>query len=113
MQHLLYKSGTIKRKQNVDDGNGGYTDSLVQIATVMCRVSVTGSGRQSVEQYVAGQAISDVSHDIYCPSGTNVATQDVIEVSGIVYDVMAVEIPSIPRYVKAKVKVREYGKTTA
>jgi Phage head-tail joining protein len=87
LAHTLTASATIKRKTQVADNTGGFSDTYVTVATHLCsfsRAQITPIERENAVQV---QAIS--FWNFVFAAGTDIRTTDRIVVSGRTFEVVS------------------------
>jgi SPP1 family predicted phage head-tail adaptor len=89
-ESLLTHDFVIYRRQRESDGQGGWAETWVQIATVSGRLRpVSGA-----ERAVAAQVERHVTHVLYVGADTDIARGDMVQGAGTVVDVLGVREPS-------------------
>ncbi len=81
---------TVYRKERVDDGQGGWEESLVELATVAGRLRPASAS----ERIVAQQEQRQLTHVLYTAGDVDVQRGDVVVGAGVEVEVQGVREPS-------------------
>jgi len=91
--YALTASCAIVRDTEVSDGAGGQTPTPVTVATVACRISLTG-GQMPAERELAARLQVAAPYTVRVPAGTDVRETDRIVSDGRTYQVVGVIAPT-------------------
>lgn len=91
MRHLFNKTLTVKRKVEVSDGQGGWTESYEIVGYIKGRISRAGIG----ERTVAAQQHAEVSHTVYCGADEDIKRGDLVTDGNIIVEIIGVNNPSL------------------
>lgn len=103
--HLLNKSSAVWRNTPVSDGQGGWTDTRSQVATLPVRVSPASAS----ERLAAAQESARVTHNGYYEPGADVQRGDEWRIGSESYEVIATLPPSIAHHGKAQLEQIQPG----
>lgn len=85
---FLPDTAEIQRRTVVDDGAGGRTETWSTVATVRVRLAPGGGGR---EGSTGSRVVAEAPYVARLPQGTDVREVDRLVISGVTYQVIAVE----------------------
>lgn len=105
ISHLLDRKPIIKRVVQTADGQGGFTESLKDIAQAKGRrQAARGSDREA-----AGREEAQVTHVWYFEFNTDVRPRDIIRDGDTDYEVIAIMPPSLDDHIKIQTKEFQRG----
>lgn len=105
ISHLLNRSPAIKRESTTKDDQGSFTTTLATVSSPKGRrQAATGNNR-----LVAGREEATCTHIWYFDPDVDVRVRDVIEDSGIKYEVLAVLPPSLDDFLKVQTREFQHG----
>ena len=107
ISHLLNADVAVRRQVPVEDGQGGFSNTLQTVATI--------KGRRNPASYrdrlAAGREEAQVTHVWFCDPGSGIRMRDVLVSNGVQYDVLASMPPSANDFEKWAVKEIQLGTT--
>ena len=83
----------VRRATQVADGEGGYTESFVKVASIRCRIRPASAS----ERNLGRREESYLTHVLYCDDGEDIQRQDRLVEQGTerTLTVLDIRIPSI------------------
>ena len=105
--HLLNRSCSIRRQSLVSNGQGGFSNSLSEVAAPKGRRVPASES----ERLIAGREEALVTHVWYFDKGVDVRVRDVLVSSPYTDEVVGSLPPSVPDFVKVAVKEIQIGAT--
>lgn len=99
MKSTMLETATIRRRNRVSDGAGGYIDSgdpdnPPAVAENVPVLRVSGVEGASVSHIAGGQDVYGLRWELWFPHDTDVRDDDQVEINGTEYEVIDTAIPA-------------------
>lgn len=106
--HLLNRTAALWRKSTTSDGSGGQTVEWAQAGTVPVRLS----SPRATERQAAAQEGAEITHVAYFGADSDVRRGDRLIDGDLTVELLAVTVPSDPRFQRADCRQEHWDEPT-
>lgn len=91
---LLNHTFTVRRRERLSDGQGGWAIAYNEVGTVEGRLRPIGGGERAGDRTPAAREEREIRHVLYVTADSDVQRGDQVEGDGVIVEVLGVREPS-------------------